>query len=77
MRGLGGQRGRAGEDRRPDLGERDPKARPESPPAPPPASGITYLPLVNAAHQAELAQRVNYHAITGQPSGHSPEDIQP
>jgi len=45
----------------------------ETPPAPPPASGIAYLPLVDAAHQAELAKRVNYQAITGQP----PEDIKP
>lgn len=44
-----------------------PKARPETPPAPALASGIAYLPLVEAAHQAELAARVNYHAITGQP----------
>lgn len=54
-----------------------PKARPESPPAPPPASGIAYLPLVDAAHQAELAERVNYHAITGQASDQPPEDTQP
>jgi putative transposase len=54
-----------------------PKARPESPPAPPPASGIAYLPLVDAAHQAELAERVNYQAITGRPGDQSPEDTQP
>jgi putative transposase len=49
-----------------------PKARPETPPTPPPASGIAYLPLVDAAHQAELAARVNYHAITGQTGDHQP-----
>jgi putative transposase len=54
-----------------------PKARPETPPAPPPASGIAYLPLVDAAHQAELAQRVNYQAITGQASGQTPKDTRP
>jgi putative transposase len=41
-----------------------PKARPETPPAAPPAaSGITYLPLIHAAHQAELAAKVNYTAL--------------
>jgi putative transposase len=49
-----------------------PKARPETPPTPPPASGIAYLPQVDAAHQAELAVRVNYHAITGQTGDHQP-----
>jgi putative transposase len=53
-----------------------PKARPESPPAPAPASGIAYLPLIDAAHQAELAERVNYQAITGQASDPSPEDTE-
>jgi putative transposase len=42
-----------------------PKAKPENPdPAAPPASGIGYLKLIDAAHQAELAGRVNYHALT-------------
>jgi putative transposase len=54
-----------------------PKARPESPPTLPPASGIAYLPLVDAAHQTELAERVNYQAIVGQAGGQSPEDTQP
>lgn len=41
-----------------------PKARPETPPPPPPvASGIAYLPLVDAAHQAELAEKINYAAL--------------
>ena len=54
-----------------------PKARPESPPAPPPASGIAYLPLIDAAHQAELAQRVNYQAITGQTGDQPPRTPEP
>jgi putative transposase len=54
-----------------------PKARPETPPAPAPASGIAYLPLVDAAHQAELATRVNYHAITGQTGDPAPEGPRP
>jgi putative transposase len=41
-----------------------PKARPETPPDPtPPPSGIAYLPLIDAAHQAELAATVNYAAL--------------
>jgi putative transposase len=48
-----------------------PKARPETPPeATPPPSGIAYLPLIDAAHQAELAATVNYAALldtTAQP----------
>jgi putative transposase len=55
-----------------------PKARPETPPAPPPpASGIAYLPLIDAAHQAALAERVNYRALGGQASDQPPEDTQP
>lgn len=42
-----------------------PKAKPETPAAPPPASGIGYLKLVDAAHQADLAARVNYTALSG------------
>ena len=40
-----------------------PKARPETPPAPPPATGIDYARLLDATHQAELAQKVNYAAL--------------
>lgn len=52
-----------------------PKARPETPPSPPPATGIDYAALLDAAHQAELAQKVNYAALAGsstatQPTGH-------
>jgi putative transposase len=43
-----------------------PKARPEhlDPPAPAP-TGIDYLRLVDAAHDAALGDRVNYAALTG------------
>lgn len=39
------------------------KARPETPPAPPAATGINYARLLDDAHHAELAQRVNYAAL--------------
>jgi putative transposase len=54
-----------------------PKARPETPPEPPAASGIAYLPLVDAAHQAELAARVNFHAMTSQTGDLTPEGPRP
>lgn len=41
-----------------------PKARPETPPAPPEATGIDYLRLIGAAHQAELARGVDYATLT-------------
>ena len=42
-----------------------PKARPEVPAEPPkPTTGIDYLGLIDAAHTAELAERVNYAALT-------------
>ena len=44
-----------------------PKAKPETPemaPAAPAASGIGYLKLIDATHHAELADRVNYTALT-------------
>jgi len=44
------------------------KARPETPPAPPTATGINYALLLDNAHHAELAQRVNYAALTGTPA---------
>jgi putative transposase len=41
-----------------------PKARPEVPAeVPKPTTGIDYLGLIDAAHTAELAQRVNYAAL--------------
>jgi putative transposase len=42
-----------------------PKAKPEQPERQPaPTSGIGYLKLIDAGHQAELADRVNYAALT-------------
>jgi putative transposase len=42
-----------------------PKARPETPPsAPPRPTGIDYAQLIDTAHQAELAQGVNYAALS-------------
>jgi putative transposase len=40
------------------------KARPETPPETPTRTGIDYARLIDAAHQAELAQGVNYAALT-------------
>jgi putative transposase len=41
-----------------------PKARPEQPDAgPPPPTGIDYQRLLDAAHQHQLAQRINYAAL--------------
>lgn len=40
------------------------KARPETPPEPPAPTGINYALLLDAAHHAELAHRVNYAALT-------------
>jgi len=42
-----------------------PKARPETPTAPPKPSGIDYAKLIEVAHQTELARGVNYAALTG------------
>jgi putative transposase len=44
-----------------------PKARPEHVETPPAASGIDYLRLVGAAHDTQLGERVNYHALAGAP----------
>jgi putative transposase len=41
-----------------------PKARPETPPTTPAPTGINYARLLDDAHQAELAHRVNYAALT-------------
>ena len=41
------------------------KARPETPPDPPAATGIDYARLIADAHHAELAEGVNYAALTG------------
>jgi putative transposase len=40
-----------------------PKTRPESSPPPPPATGIDYLGLVAARHEAELARAINYSQL--------------
>lgn len=42
-----------------------PKARPETPAPAPVPTGINYARLIDEAHQAELARRVNYAALTG------------
>ena len=41
------------------------KARPETPPDPPAATGIDYARLIDDAHHAELAEGVNYAALAG------------
>jgi putative transposase len=41
------------------------KARPEIPPPPPAATGIDYARLIDDAHHAQLAEGVNYAALTG------------
>lgn len=48
-----------------------PKARPEAPLPPPQATGIDYAYLLDAAHQAELAQKVNYAALAGPTAEHA------
>ena len=45
-----------------------PKARPEVPPEPAPATGIDYLRLVDDAHHRELGTRVNYAALADHPA---------
>jgi putative transposase len=44
-----------------------PKARPDLPATPPPPTGIDYLHLVAAAHDAADARRINFDAITSPP----------
>jgi len=44
-----------------------PKARPEQPEPAPPPTGIDYLRLLDAAHTGQLADRINYAALTGHP----------
>jgi hypothetical protein len=41
-----------------------PKARPETP-ATPPATGIDYLGIIAAEHDAAQRRRINYQALTG------------
>jgi putative transposase len=49
-----------------------PKARPEHVETPPAASGIDYLRLVGTAHDAQLGERVNYHALAAPPPDDEP-----
>jgi putative transposase len=42
-----------------------PKAKPETPAAPPKPTGIDYAKLIEIAHAAELARGVNYAALSG------------
>ena len=42
-----------------------PKAKPETPTAPPKPTGIDYARLIETAHAAELARGVNYAALSG------------
>jgi putative transposase len=42
-----------------------PKAKPETPTAPPKPSGIDYAKLIESAHAAELARGVNYAVLSG------------
>jgi putative transposase len=52
-----------------------PKARPELPAEPPPATGIDYLRLVADAHQQQIAATVNYAAlINAEDSADDPVD---
>jgi putative transposase len=51
-----------------------PKARPEQPEIQaPPATGIDYLRLIDAAHDAVLAQKVNYAALAGSDADNQPD----
>ena len=42
-----------------------PKARPETPATPPPATGIDYLGIIAAEHDAAQRRRINYQALSG------------
>jgi putative transposase len=50
-----------------------PKAKPETPAGPPPATGIDYLAIIDAEHQAAQRKRINYSALAaaGPPAGNS------
>lgn len=53
-----------------------PKARPETPPEQTPTpTGIDYAAMIDSAHQAELAQGVNYDALTKPPAGHAEVEL--
>jgi putative transposase len=40
-----------------------PKAKPETPGTPPPATGVDYLAIIAAEHQAAQRQKINYRAL--------------
>jgi putative transposase len=40
-----------------------PRAKPETPAGPPPATGIDYLAIIDAEHQAAQRNRINYSAL--------------
>ena len=42
-----------------------PRAKPETPAGPPPATGIDYLAIIAAEHDAAQRQRINYGALAG------------
>ena len=46
-----------------------PKARPETPATPPPATGIDYLAIIAAEHAAAQQRRINYGALPGAAPG--------
>ena len=52
-----------------------PKARPETPTAAPKPTGIDYARLVDTAHHAELARRVNYAALAGNDNPHNHDQV--
>lgn len=52
-----------------------PKARPEIPPEPPTPTGIDYARLIDDAHQTQLAQGINYTALTGSTHEHVPGQL--
>jgi putative transposase len=39
------------------------RAKPETPAGPPPATGIDYLAIIDAEHQAAQRKRINYSAL--------------
>jgi putative transposase len=53
-----------------------PKARPETPAAPPRPTGIDYLGIIAAEHQAAQRRRINYGALAGPPSPPQPATSQ-
>jgi putative transposase len=53
-----------------------PKAKPEVPAEPPkPTTGIDYLSLIDDTHTTELAAKVNYAALSANPTQSPPPDL--